>query len=290
MAALAAHRRPVIKGLSFHVESDNDYDISNCGHGHDWSKPDDDHLSIGDVMSNSATRHVEELRITAHYSQNRDSTYMILGLYILRIRALPHEALRVLHIVHSELEVASSSSGGAPSFPRLTSLHLQACEVTLRGLRDMIHGAPQLVTARFENIFFESDPYDDDDSNCDNNSNGHGYEIRGPEVSSMDVVDWKGWDNDGIELDMPKLQYFRYVGNLEYKVSMKSQQACHMTRVDLNFKDQGRKSDEHYRVSFWQFLRNFNNTKVLKLKLDFPIDHIAVADLTSLHELLGDRT
>ncbi|KAK3119279.1 hypothetical protein QOZ80_9BG0717160 [Eleusine coracana subsp. coracana] len=55
MAALAAHRRPVTKRLSFHVESDNDYHISKCGH--DWSKPDDD-LSIGDVTSNPATRHI----------------------------------------------------------------------------------------------------------------------------------------------------------------------------------------------------------------------------------------
>jgi hypothetical protein len=39
---------------------------------------------------------------------------------------------------------------------------------------------------------------------------------------------------------------------------------------------------------FWHFLKNFGNAKVLKLKLEYPIDYVAVLDRERFRELLGE--
>ncbi|TVU23917.1 hypothetical protein EJB05_26305, partial [Eragrostis curvula] len=246
LSATAAHGAPVTR-LSLHMEADHEYEIRT------FVSPDGryaEHDMISDVMAHTSARPVEELSITAHCPSSNNNC--IDGFYKLRIAALPHEAVQVLHIVRAEFELVMNKSA-AYYFPQVTTLLLQHCEVSLAELQDIMNGAPLLTTLRLESIFLLLGR-DEEDDDCSGNW------IRGPEVTTLVMTDCQGFDptEDSIELDMPKLQYFTYAGLLSCQVWMKSQ-------------------------------ANFSNTRVLKLKLNCPIDNIAVVDMRSLDELLDNK-
>ncbi|KAL6643987.1 hypothetical protein ACP70R_018753 [Stipagrostis hirtigluma subsp. patula] len=62
-----------------------------------------------------------------------------------------------------------------------------------------------------------------------------------------------------------------------------------LVRVDLHVPINYGYEEEKICVPLWQFVQNFNATKVLKLKLEFAIDHIAIAEKKDQEELLGNR-
>ncbi|KAK3120615.1 hypothetical protein QOZ80_9AG0690920 [Eleusine coracana subsp. coracana] len=261
MAALrAVAANGPVKRLSLHIESVNIYSISRFVFYRDdesetdhESETDTDQNLISKVMSNPAARSVEELHI-AGIAPNYKSSYNKGGYYKLRISNLPFEAVRVLHIINAEL--LEDWSGA--SFPLLNSLLLHGCHVVFKDLQSMIHGAPHLTTVRLEsiNILHQWN---------DSASGNHGCTICGPEVTSLVLTDWSGYgldEIDSIALDMPKLEYFRYEWFQSCQVSMKSQ-VWNMTQADLHFKDTMYDEDK-LRVTFWHFLRNFGNTKVLR--------------------------
>lgn len=279
MAALAAAtvHGPVTR-LSFHVDADDSRSIEIfVHHGPGW--PQQKNNMIHGLIADPATRHVEELRIAGVARKN---SYGLGGYYDLGIHVLPCEALCVLHIVHAKLELDKSDA--SVSFPRLNSLHLHGCDVSLKGLRAMIQGAPQLSTVRLESIYIESGRCSGDSNFC---------QIQGQEITALVLTDWNICPSfrtkiSSIELDIPKLRYFRFDGVLsDNLVSLKSWPQS-LTRVDLYFKDSIYQEDIAF-LPFWHMLRNLHSTKVLKLKVDYPINRMAVVDMKSLDELLENK-
>lgn len=252
--AAAAEYGPVRK-LSFHMEGRDEFDIESFVD--DWEQ--EDLNLISQVMTNSATRNAEELRIAGVVR----SRYSEGGYYRLSIDILPMQALRVLHIANARLEWDWTGV----SFPRLNWLVLHGCHLALEDVQDMIHGAPQLTTVQLESIYILFGWHDDDESK--NVNHNYSCQIRGPEVTTLVLTDWSChglMKMENLELGMPKLRYFRYQWFDKCQVSLKSQ-AYNLTGVDFHIKDDSIDTDKVVE-SFWHFLRNFSNAKVLKLKLD----------------------
>ncbi|GJN41175.1 hypothetical protein PR202_gn00515 [Eleusine coracana subsp. coracana] len=250
MAALrAVAANGPVKRLSLHIESVNIYSISRFVFYRD-DESETDHESETDTDQNLISK------------------------------VMSNPAARSVEELHIA-ELLEDWSGA--SFPLLNSLLLHGCHVVFKDLQSMIHGAPHLTTVRLEsiNILHHWN---------DSASGNHGCTICGPEVTSLVLTDWSGYgldEIDSIALDMPKLEYFRYEWFQSCQVSMKSQ-VWNMTQADLHFKDTMYDEDK-LRVTFWHFLRNFGNTKVLKLKLDCPIDELAITDMKRLDELLDNK-
>ncbi|KAK3120616.1 hypothetical protein QOZ80_9AG0690960 [Eleusine coracana subsp. coracana] len=284
MAALAvsAAQGPV-RRLSFHMEGSHKFHIHRfLSYGQDESERN----LIGEVMASPAARNAEELRIAGLVPNMSSYPCLRGGYYKLSVDDLPHEALGVLHIVNAELEVGWSGA----LFPRLNSLLLRGCHVSFQNLQAMIHPAPQLTTVRLESIFLLRGRHGEDDSSS--TSSNHGCQIRGLEVTTLVLTDWSSYNGsmtmENIEFDMPKLQYFRYEWFSRFQVSLKSW-ANNLTQVDFHFNKDSIYDQDEAVVSFWHFLRNFSNAKVFNLKLDCPINEIAVTDMKSLDELLDDK-
>ncbi|KAK3119282.1 hypothetical protein QOZ80_9BG0717200 [Eleusine coracana subsp. coracana] len=285
MAALSSGR---VTRLSFHMEAETLYGISSF-----VSYEQGRRNLIHDVIANNipaTTRHVQQLRIAG---VARNLAYCKTGgYYSLSFNALllPCEALRVLHIVNAKFDRRENKLLGATttiSFPRLNTLQLHGCHVTIQDVRDVIHGAPQLATVRLESIHIKSC---DEDSSFSTN----GCQIRGQEVTALVITDWTVYgyvraEIVSIEFDMPKLRYFRFDGVLyDQLVSLKS---CvpNVPRVDFHFKDTVCDADKAFLPSFWNLLGNLTSAKFLKLKVDRPLDHVAVVNVERLDELLDNK-
>ncbi|KAK3119281.1 hypothetical protein QOZ80_9BG0717190 [Eleusine coracana subsp. coracana] len=281
LAAATEHGGPVTR-LSFYMEADEWYSIDSFV---SQRREGLEQNTIHDVISYPATRHVKELRVTG---VSRNNTYHHnRGYYNLRIDVLPCQDLRVLHIVNAELDMGNKSDATI-SFPRLNMVQLHGCQVSLKSFRAMIHGAPQLTTLRLESIYMDSGRSGDDDSFSTNDC-----QFRGQEVTTLVLTDWSTCvclrtKIGSVQLDMPKLRYFKFDGVLsDQQVSLKSWPDS-LTRVDFHFKDTIHEAGKVL-VPFWHMLRNFTSTKVLKVKLDCPIDHVAVVDMKTLDHSLDNK-
>ncbi|CAN6373292.1 unnamed protein product [Urochloa humidicola] len=198
------------------------------------------------------------------------------------------ESLRVLHVFNcSTLTVPPPAA--AFSLPRLTELRLQRCGVSLINLQRIVEAAPQLATLHLECYYYVSTCGILDGSQI--GVEGPSYRIHCPAVT---VLVFKAcsplwpWKEGGLELDVPKLQYFRYKGlvHLQNRLLLKlSASSANVIRTDLHFVQQ-KYMGEQDRVRFWEFVQSFNATKVMKMKVDFSADQVAMDEKG---ELLGYR-
>lgn len=83
-----------------------------------------------------------------------------------------------------------------------------------------------------------------------------------------------------IELDVPRVRYFRYNGKVDV-FPLKSPLPV-LRRADFHIF--GRQDC----TLFWSFLTNFRNTKAQKLNLNYPVKDIAVAEKNRHDELLDE--
>ncbi|KAG2601386.1 hypothetical protein PVAP13_5KG588400 [Panicum virgatum] len=249
---------------------------------------------IGALLSKPAARRVEELCIGAQMfggvSLDALTGY---GFRELRFGAHhPWEALRVLHVTNC-LKFTPAPLG--TPFPRLAEMRLRLCGVSRTELQAMIDAAPLLATLHLESVSLSTDeerraPFKA--VQC--------YQLRCPAVTALVLENCPCplSVQDGIKLDVPRLRYLSFKGFVALeRLSLKSH-APFLDRVDLHFLDKvyGLLTDEdnvnvllsEVRTPFWQFLRNFDNAKALKLKLGYPIDHIAVAG-EELGGILGGK-
>jgi hypothetical protein len=173
-------------------------------------------------------------------------------------------------------------------FQMPVEVHLQRCDVSLVDFKKIIVAAPRLSTLHLKSstLRVEKDVVDDDDDDDDDElyTIDDDEQLFGrlliPAVTTLVVADceygYKGWTSSSLELDVPRLQYFRYRGHVQQTnlLSLKSQASSNIIEVDLDLT-----SDYHGYIkdptppcdSFRQFIQNFNTTKLLKLKLDFTI-------------------
>ncbi|KAL6654711.1 hypothetical protein ACP70R_008176 [Stipagrostis hirtigluma subsp. patula] len=247
------------------------------------------------VLYNPAVRRVEELRLTAHMSRPVDDSggrapdYSG-GWYKLRLAELPSEALRVLHV--GDCHELVPAFPGEAAFPRLAVLQLRRCTVLLTGLQGLIDAAPQLATLQLERCCL-SGAVEAGAGTAPATWVAERYRLRCPAVTVLVLAScrWPGWAPDGMVLDVPKLRYFRYKGFVE-RLSLASH-APDIHLGDLHFVDEVNPGEhkmlDKMRVSFWQFVHNFSDAKVLKVKLNFPIENIAVAKKTDRGKILGDK-
>ncbi|TVU23880.1 hypothetical protein EJB05_26266, partial [Eragrostis curvula] len=228
------------------------------------------------ALAHPAARHVKELRIAAIDTSCRRQTVNEYY-YRLSFGSLPSESLRDLHIVNS-----NNLTPAPPRtfFPRLTALHLQGCTFDLDTLQDTVDAAPQLVTLHLESSILH--PWIKKSRTVAGVQVQH-HRLICPAVTALVVEDCScGWSDEEeeamLELDLPRLRYFRYKGHVHSQLPlMKPQEvSSSLVRADLHFTKYTYGEDS---TIFWQFLiQNFHMVKVLRLKLDFPIERIGFPD------------
>ncbi|TVU23922.1 hypothetical protein EJB05_26310, partial [Eragrostis curvula] len=279
-ALAAAHAGGPVRRFTLHMEAYSSYYITQVL----------TRERIQAVLSEPVVKHIEELRIGAAEIQTPDTYwrhtrlygYDTAEMYKLSFGDLPSEALRVLHIVNCRhLEPPPSGV----TFPRLAHLRLQGCIISLLGLQQVMDAAPQLATLHLESFSFPRYHLGGSDIGLSSSC----YHLLCPTVNTL-VLEDCNWAElkGGLELEAPKLQYFVYKGLAPHchRLSLKPHACTNLVQVDLHLTVE---TYEPICIPFWKFLQNFNTTKVLKLKLDFTIDLIAVADEKGQDELLGNN-
>ncbi|KAL6847897.1 hypothetical protein ACP4OV_022025 [Aristida adscensionis] len=228
---------------------------------------------VAAVLSHPAPRRVEELRVVVGSDHLR-------GYYSLSFGALPSSTLRLLHLVGcGDLELPPPP---AVVFPRLEAARLEVCSVRLSDLQRVVDAAPRLAALDLEHCSFQGDE-----------AGGHG--LHCPSLTSLALVNCRWWprEEDDLELHAPLLQYFSFeghVGDARLVSLRKSPAASSLIRVDLQFgrcARGGNELNETIRDFFWQLVRNFSVTKVLKVKLEFGMGHIAIVDEKDRDAILG---
>ncbi|CAL4979098.1 unnamed protein product [Urochloa decumbens] len=283
-AALAAAEGPVIRKLTLHVEQiiyETNLAINSSS------------MLTSLLSSPAAAAGTEELRFVIAddddgFHSRRHGRYG--NMAELHFGDLPSESLRVLHVFNCSTLIAPPSPPAAVLFlPRLAELRLRRCGVRLADLRRIVEAAPQLATLHLECYHYTPMAAcgivgNDDGSEIGEEVVPSCYRIQCPAVTTLVFEacgDWP-WKEGGLELDVPRLQYFRYKGliHLQNRLSLKlPASSSNVIRTDLHFvhSDYG---DEQVQVRFWEFIQSFNATKVMKLKLDmdFNNDHVAMAE------------
>ncbi|CAL4979151.1 unnamed protein product [Urochloa decumbens] len=311
-AAIAAAHGGSVARLAVHVDGgDTASTIQNFMSGYNsWMGCSS---CVNDVLAHPATRAVEELAIGATSNSNlRSAAAADLGceltlpdqgdggLYYLCMGSIPSKSLRTLLIAScSDLQRPPQP---ATVFPCLELLQLQECTVSLDMLQDMIAASPHLATLQLERVFLTTlfrrlrlaRYYYEWESNDDEafDDDGRVESLCCPDVTALVLLNCGHPKGVTIELDVPRVRRFRYRGCI-HDFRLKSPPPD-MRRADLHFIDD---SNVHYYRQdfgptcdiFWHFVKNFRNAKVLKLKLDFPIDDIAVADKKRYDEILGEN-
>ncbi|KAL6907883.1 hypothetical protein ACP4OV_002053 [Aristida adscensionis] len=278
-ALAAASSDGPLRRLAFRVEADDDFKLyAFLRFGADHSMAD----MVADLLRTPAARRLEEIHILAA-DRHGQTCY---DFFELDFCALPSETLRVLHLGDHGALTPPPPGAAAPSFRRLADLRLTGCAVSLAGLQRIVDAAPQLAAVHLEYSDFRGEFLDDAEAECDR--------LVFPAVISLVFAQCKWLSHDhGLELDAPKLRYFRYKGivHLDHGLSLRPQPSSksdHLIRVDVHLID-SRCEEDKICAPLWQFLQNFGMARVLKLKLDFAIDHMAVTDDKGQEDLLGNR-
>jgi hypothetical protein len=272
LAAAAAHGP--IRRLTFFIAEDSKIILLTRW----WSKEDYlmEHNLMEALVSNPAARRVEELQIIVRALNTR---------FTLSFGSLPSEALRVLRIVRCDTLTAGAASR---AFPMLGDLHLKNCSVSLVDLQRIIHAAPLL-----SKLHLASSHFSEKSSNTVQLHDAQQLvgRLLIPSVSAL-VLAGCTYGYWYLELDVPRLQFFRYKGHVERSngLSLKSQASG--IHVDLHLTHGVRHAYTEVpttaRESFWRFIQNFNTTKHLKLRMDcFAMGGLAFIDKASRDELLG---
>ncbi|GJN25621.1 hypothetical protein PR202_gb13469 [Eleusine coracana subsp. coracana] len=278
-AALDASRP--IRKLTIHVELDAETYAEVNKRYRSLNKPD---LNLVDaVVSHPAARGVEVIHVGAH--RILGFGFVQQGFHTLSYGALPSEALAVLHITNCFLRFTPPP--GTTTFPLLAELRLHGCSLSVMGLQAVINVSPKLATLHLQHIsFYYSD--DDDGEEEEEEQGVTCYRLRCPSVTAL-VLKNCSWVKGCMELDVPRLRCLTFKGpvrsglvdgQVSLKVKSQEQLDLLLDRVDVHLTDDNigtsRSENNKIRVPFWQSLRNFSKAKVLKLKLDYPIDQVAV--------------
>jgi hypothetical protein len=263
-------------------------------------------IVVGDVLSYLASRGVQDVRIIGAddsrrkaSSYNDDSSWSWLPQYHVgefefsfgSVASAAALRLRVLHITNCR---DLTPPPRASTFPCLEVLRLRKCTVDLDRLQDMVVASPQLAALQLEYVFFstvaaqwqENDPdYYDDYSERRWNFSKQSFCCPG--ITTLVLLNcYCEWGNyTALELDVPRVQHFRYRGRID-QFTLRSP-LPDVRRVYLHILDSNGTGDFQCET-FWNFLKNFGNTKVLKLKVEYPIDYVAVPDRERFRELLGE--
>ncbi|KAG2590683.1 hypothetical protein PVAP13_5NG445800 [Panicum virgatum] len=228
-----------------------------------------EHDLLDAMVSHPAARRVEELRV-----------------WVPATRGAPGARRRRL------LSPDGAPPPGAAAFPRLASLRLHGCSVSIIDLQRIVDAAPKLATLHLESLYLL-----------------HGetmdvlpptvveiefFQIRCRAVTALVFADCSygyGCNKVGVELDAPMQQYFQYKGavHLLHRFSLKPQASSRMVRVDLHAYIETHTWDPIQEQPFWQFIQKFSTTKSLKLKLDFSMDQVALTDKNVQDEILCDK-
>ncbi|KAL6653591.1 hypothetical protein ACP70R_008515 [Stipagrostis hirtigluma subsp. patula] len=281
LAAAAAAGGPV-RRLTFHVEEEDATGVYVFLRIREDGTEQD---MVADVVRSPAARRVEELHIRAADRLGHNSRVF----FELDVGDLPSKTLRMLHVGDS---ARLTPPPPGTSFRLLADLRLTGCAVSLIGLQRIVDAAPQLTALHLESSCFHGEEEILDETQC--------YRLLFPAVTALVFADcdWPSLHH-GLELEAPELRYFRYKGTLRNRhhgLSLKPQvssssssSSSNLSRVDLHVLIDYRYEEEKVCVRLWQFVQNFSATKVLKLKLEFPIDHIAIAEKKDQEEILGNR-
>ncbi|CAN6381912.1 unnamed protein product [Urochloa humidicola] len=244
------------------------------------------------VLSDPAARRVEELHIEVEVEQWN-------GLP-LRFASLPSDSLRLLRAVKCS-PVAVPPPHAA--FPRLAELNLHDCGVPLAELQPIVAAAPQLATLRLESCDITEKQEDfHTPPPAGTAAQAQAYRLACPAVTAL-VFDRCNFESSGfrLEIDAPRLESFTYMGDLQLCdcLSLNPNPTGPMGGVirvvDLQLTD-----DEHNHntfmgeggndlpASFWRFIGNFRTAKVLKLKLYFSMDRVALEAPSQGGEIMLD--
>ncbi|KAL6654555.1 hypothetical protein ACP70R_008020 [Stipagrostis hirtigluma subsp. patula] len=281
LAAAAGAGGPV-RRLTFHVEEEDATGVYVFLRIREDGTEQD---MVADVVHSPAARRVEELHIRAADRLGHNSRVF----FELDFGDLPSKTLRMLHVGDS---ARLTPPPPGTSFRLLADLWLTGCAVSLISLQRIVDAAPQLTALHLESSCFHGEEEILDETQC--------YRLLFSAVTALvfDDCDWPSLYH-GLELEAPELRYFRYKGTLRNRhhgLSLKPQvssssssSSSNLIRVDLHVLIDYRYEEEKVCVRLWEFVKNFNAAKVLKLKLEFPIDHIAIGEKKDQVELLGNR-
>jgi hypothetical protein len=251
------------------------------------------------MLKHQALRPVEELCIDGHAYRHQFQDRQESGYYELSVASLPSKNLRVLRI--SSCKCLKVPPASAPvAFPRLQELRLHFCsDVPLEGLQRVIDFAPQLAVLDFhsarlsseyeaptQDIIYSTSEYVAPTEDIDYNNTSE-YDapteyrdystppppppvtLRCPSVTALVLSDCTWLDHHHsravVDLYAPVLRCFRYKGDFERTVTLKSQ-ATGLTRLDIGFYPNSFSTHDQTCASFSQCVESFNNAKVFKLK------------------------
>ncbi|CAO2142571.1 unnamed protein product [Urochloa humidicola] len=251
------------------------------------------------VFSHPEARRVEEFHATVEPVV--DIIGRRSGIYKLSLRKLPSENLRVLRITNFN-HLKPPESGAA--FPQLAELHLKGCMVTFGRLQCIVDAAPQLTTLHLDaSSFF---PSRDNVAQAPMTSKFLGglgdeepcYRLMLPTVTNLIFKNYTEGVRylkleGGLEIEAQRLLYIRYHGILLVrgpdKVLLRVLAASNVIQADLHV-IVNRHYEKRASVPFWQFVNDFSVAKVLRLKMDFPIEDVGIVDeRNQWDDLLGDK-
>ncbi|KAL6847898.1 hypothetical protein ACP4OV_022026 [Aristida adscensionis] len=209
---------------------------------------------VDDVLSNPAARRVEKLRLLVDAGDWPLANFGG-GIYRLSFAALPSATLRRLHVVNCG-NLGRPPAPACVAFPRLEPVRLEGCRAPVVELQRVIDAASRLAALHLEHCCLV-----------------YGIGTRNPCLQCPSVRAFEG----------------RLVGDARRPVnpvSLKNSPAVtSLIRVDLHLG--GHEHGENKtRKLFWQLVRNFSVTRVLKVKLEFGMEHIAIVDDKDRDEIL----
>ncbi|KAJ1276587.1 hypothetical protein BS78_05G225900 [Paspalum vaginatum] len=219
-----------------------------------------EHNLLAAVVSHKRARRVEELHIDVRDENTRCT---------LSFGSLPSKALRVLRIAGV---CPLTATAAASSFQLLEDLHLKGCMFSFVDLQRTIDAAPQLSRLHLRSCGFREESIDW------KSRGGKRYRLRCPKVTHLVFSDCTSLhDNVSVELDMPRLRFFKHRGAVQRIDLLSLRLPSHglMEEVDLNLVDDHSSSEGgpvDRRQTFWEFIQNFNTTKMLKLRMDLSMD------------------
>ncbi|TVU23879.1 hypothetical protein EJB05_26265, partial [Eragrostis curvula] len=240
-----------------------------------------EHSMVDLALAHPSAQHLEELRVAAVNYRPDPSRELH---YWFCLASLPSETLRDLQLINCTYLTPAPPG---TIFPRLAALRLQGCKVSIECLQDTINAAPQLFTLHLESSkFTEERTVDGVQVRC--------HRLRFPVVIALVFADcsWSGEEEEAamLELDLPRVRYFRYRGHVHNRLFLKPHEPSSVVRADLNFTGYQHGDVGNIRAHFWQFVtQNFHMVKVLKLILDFAIDRVAVVDKDGQDDILMNK-
>ncbi|CAL4990230.1 unnamed protein product [Urochloa decumbens] len=277
LSAAAAGGEPV-RRLTLHVDA-TCYEIhfSKAYSTHGGPR----HDMAAALLASPAARAVEELAVVIAPRPGFPADRLA-SRSALSFGALPSETLRALHAANVGCLAAPPP---AAAFPRLAELRLRTCGVSIANLQRVVDAAPQLATLHLDRYSFGERRGHGSETTADGWKNSGGRLVC-PAVTDLVLADcsWPLHEVGKVDLDVPKLEYFRYKGSVRLvmeRLFLKLPAASPgVVRLDLHFDQESWRNARTPEV-FWEFLQSFNTAKVLKLKMDLTTDHV---DLAKKHE------